>query len=255
MPKRISMIIRREINRTMRQLAYPIRMINSLSRPVKVISGIVAIAVGAVSLMTTHLNWTADRALISIPHVAFTPVRFEADQRVRVEFVLRNSGKIAAEIEEIATDRFDEDSANKRYGFTKFAPFEIAPGGQARVISDTGARPLTFGRVEFDNLWRRGTEFKVVGFVRYADAATFAFGRTVVGFCFVWDPNDTPSGNFSKCAEPSYTFRRHYFFGDGLQRRMVTPGGGMVVQTVSSTSLTLQVRDPRFPEYELEIRH
>ena len=120
--QRISISFRNIIRRAKRRSLKLIDRAASLSPRVKILGGTIAVFVTAV---TTLLAWNADRSFLSIPRVNFVPTVPEADKRVRLEFILKNSGKVPATIQGMATDRFDEDAQLQRYGYARIDHPEI----------------------------------------------------------------------------------------------------------------------------------
>jgi hypothetical protein len=229
----------------------PVTWFGSLSTQAKLITKIFAGTVVAAGLVTTWIAWTADRAFVTIPRVAFVPVVPIVDTPVRVEFSLRNGGRVPATILGMATDRFDDASAQGRYGYARIGAEEIPAGESVRIISDLGTKPLIFNALQLAAFRDGREEFKIVGFVKYSDAVSTLLGNTVLGYCFVWDAHDTPTGNFSSCSDGRYNFRRRYWLNDGLSMRDVTGGS----QAVSPTTVPPSWPDPRYPPQTLEIEH
>ena len=209
--------------------------------------------VGAGVLLAAAALWFTlqrDRAALTISSVDFDPP-LAADHPVRIALVLKNSGQDYATITGAATDRVSAQLPDQPiYDVARIAPARVPGGGELRLISDLGTQPLIFSQAEIDSLKAGTSALKFTGFIEYRDKYWF-LGGSVVGFCYVWDPRDADTGNFSVCSEAKYTYSYNFWFLDGIQRRelpMMTVGP----QTVSPTTAPLRIPDPRFPIKNIE---
>jgi hypothetical protein len=211
--------------------------------------------IGAGTLIAIVALWFTlqrDHASLSITNVAFEPSPLMKNERERVAITLKNSAGNYGIIEGAAFDRVDELPDTPIYNPAIIAPAQIGGGGELRIISDVGTKPLIFTPAEIASLKSGRTEFKMAGFIKYSDRYWF-LGGSVIGFCYVWDPKDTAAGNFSACPEKSYTYAYNYWFFDGISIHevpMVTVG----VQVVSPTAAPIRFPDSRFPIQTIETR-
>lgn len=203
--------------------------------------------------MSIAISLQADRAFISIGVIEFEPSVPVADKRIRIAIMLKNSGRNRATIEGMATDRLGKLPPQPKYELTNIAHVDIPTGGDLRVISDLGVKPLILAQAELNSLKDGSMEFIVAGFIKYSDVFSWFLGTTVLGYCYVWDPKDTSVGNFSVCPEKAYVYTYRYWLWDGIPYQEV-PMIGIGTRTVSPTTAPIRVPDPQFPIKRLETK-
>lgn len=114
-----------------------------------------------------------------------------------IDFGLRNSGGIPATITTLAiavSDKLGDKALSVGdYGV------QIPSGQTNRNVVGIKNTPFRFTEKEVDELSRGQAKRYIYGFVEYRDDFHFVFGKSVVGFCYVSDPEPNNKGNFSNC--------------------------------------------------------
>jgi hypothetical protein len=187
-----------------------------------------------------------ERSDVFVSNVAFEPSPAIADKRVRISIDLKNTGHVKATIERIAIEKFGGPETDPIYDLAYITDAVVPAGGEIRIISDLGQTAFNPSQSEINTL-------KFFGFIEYDDILSPPLGKSVLKFCYAWDPHDTAGGNFSACAERQYVSAYRYWLSDGLRLREV-PSIHMGSGTVSPTTTPFSMRDPNYPVQHLEVR-
>jgi hypothetical protein len=212
-------------------------------------AGAAAAVIAAIALLYTAEN---DRANFTISGIGFDPFPLVANKRTYIALKVKNTGHNYGTITAASLDRVNVLPTEPTYDPAKIASDTISGGDEKRIISDLGDKPLAFTQQEINGLSNGHTYLKMAGFITYRDKY-WLLGNSVVGFCYVWNPTDTSVGNFDVCSEGKYTYARTYWFSPGIRVRDV-PIKTVGTQTMTPTTMPMQIPDPPFHIQTLELR-
>jgi hypothetical protein len=176
-----------------------------------------------------------------------------ANRRTYIAFTVKNTGRNYGTITAAALDHVDEQLPDKpTYDPAQIIGDRIVGADAKRIISDLSDKPLTFTQSEINGLANGHVKLKLIGYVSYDDEHWF-LQSGIIGFCYVWNPTDTNTGNFNECSERNYTYYQTYWHSPSITVRDY-PTLTVSTQTLTPTTPPMRIPDPKYHLNTLEIR-